>query len=63
MHTVSGEHCRITYEYGSWVLRHISRTNSTHYNGIALGHDEPNLLEDGKLLVLANTVTLRVHIG
>ncbi len=63
MHTVSGEHCRITYEYGSWVLRHISRTNSTHYNGIALGHDEPNFLEDGKLLVLANTVTLRVHIG
>ncbi|MBO4878082.1 MAG: FHA domain-containing protein [Ruminococcus sp.] len=63
MHTVSGEHCRITYEYGSWVLRHISRTNSTHYNGVSLTREEPNLLEDGKLLVLANTVTLRVHIG
>ena len=63
MHTVSGEHCRITYEYGTWVLRHISRTNSTHYNGISLSREEPTLLEDGKLLVLANTVTLRVHIG
>lgn len=63
MHTVSGEHCRITYEYGSWVIRHISNTNSTHYNGLSLGREEPNLLEDGKLLVLAKTVTLRVHIG
>jgi len=63
MHTVSGEHCRITYEYGAWVLRHISRTNSTHYNGVSLGREEPTLLEDGRLLVLANTVTLRVHIG
>lgn len=63
MHTVSGEHCRITYEYGTWVLRHISNTNSTHYNGFQLEREEPNMLEDGKLLTLANTVTFRVHIG
>lgn len=61
--TVSGEHCMITYEFGNWVLRHRSRTNQTVYNNMVLGLDEPNLLEDGKLLVLANTVTFVVRIG
>lgn len=63
MHTVSGEHCRLTYEYGSWVLRHISRTNNTVYNGMQLEREEPNLLEDGKQLTLAGTVTFTVRIG
>lgn len=63
MLTVSGEHCMITYEFGNWVLRHKSRTNQTIYNNMILGADEPNLLEDGKLLVLANTVTFMVRIG
>ena len=61
--TVSGEHCRITYEYGSWVLRHISRTNQTIYDGKILGANEPNLLEDGKVLTLANAVSFVVRIG
>lgn len=61
--TVSGEHCMISYEFGNWVLRHRSRTNQTVYNNMVLGLDEPNLLEDGKLLVLANTVTFMVRIG
>ena len=60
---VSGEHCRITYEYGSWVLRHISRTNQTQYNGMTLGANEPNLLEDGRILTLANAVSFIVRIG
>ncbi|MBQ7776626.1 MAG: FHA domain-containing protein [Lachnospiraceae bacterium] len=61
--TVSGEHCMITYEFGNWVLRHMSRTNQTIYNNMVLGANEPNLLEDGKLLVLANAVTFVVRIG
>lgn len=60
--TVSGEHCQISYEYGNWVLRHISRTNQTKYNGMILGSNEPNLLEDGKMLTLANSVTFVVRI-
>lgn len=63
MLTVSGEHCMITYEFGNWVLRHMSRTNQTIYNNMVLGANEPNLLEDGKLLVLANAVTFVVRIG
>ncbi|MCM1134759.1 MAG: FHA domain-containing protein [Clostridium sp.] len=61
--TVSGEHCLITYEFGNWVIRHISRTNQTKYNNMILGANEPNLLEDGKALTLANTVTFVVRIG
>lgn len=61
--TVSGEHCRISYEYGSWVLRHISRTNQTKYDGKILGANEPNLLEDGRILTLANAVSFVVRIG
>lgn len=63
MLTVSGEHCSFSYEFGNWVLRHLSRTNQTMYNGMILGANEPNLLEDGKMLVLANTVTFIVRIG
>ena len=63
MHTVSGEHCRITYEYGSWVLRHISHTNNTVYNGMELEREAPNLLENGRQLTLAGTVTFTVRIG
>lgn len=60
---VSGEHCVISYEFGNWVLRHISRTNQTKYNNMILGMNEPNLLEDGKMLTLANAVTFVVRIG
>lgn len=60
---VSGEHCMITYEFGNWVLRHVSRTNQTKYNNMILGANEPNLLEDGKMLTLANAVTFVVRIG
>jgi len=60
---VSGEHCMITYEFGNWVIRHISRTNQTMYNNMVLGANEPNLLEDGKVLTLANAVSFIVRIG
>lgn len=60
---VSGEHCMITYELGNWVLRHISKTNETKYNHMILGSNEPNLLEDGKILTLANAVSFVVRIG
>lgn len=60
---VSGEHCMITNEFGNWVLRHISKTNQTQYNNMILGANEPNLLEDGKILTLANAVSFVVHIG
>ncbi len=60
---VSGEHCMITYEMGNWVIRHISKTNQTMYNNMVLGANEPNLLEDGKVLILANTVSFMVRIG
>ena len=63
MRTVSGEHCMITFEHQSWVLRHISRTNQTKYNGMILSSNEPVLLENGKILTLANTVTFIVRIS
>ena len=60
---VSGEHCLITNELGNWVLRHKSRTNQTKYNNMILDRDVPTLLEDGKVLTLANAVTFIVRIG
>ncbi len=63
MLTVSGEHCAISYEYGNWVIRHVSKTNQTKYNDMILNANEPNLLEDGKILTLANTVSFLVRIG
>lgn len=62
MRTVSGEHCGITFEHHSWVLRHMSRTNQTKYNGMILNSGEPVLLENGKILTLANTVSFIVRI-
>lgn len=60
---VSGEHCVITNEFGNWVIRHVSKTNQTMYNNMILGANEPNLLEDGKTLTLANAVSFIVRIG
>lgn len=59
---VSGEHCMITNEYGNWVIRHMSRTNETKYNNMILGSNEPNLLEDGKILTLANAISFIVRM-
>ena len=61
--TVSGEHCVITNEFGNWVIRHVSKTNQTKYNNMILGTNEPNLLEDGKILTLANAVSFVVRMG
>ncbi len=60
---VSGEHCMFSYQYGTWVLNHISKTNQTMYNNMILGANEPTVLEDGKVLTLANAVTFIVRIG
>ncbi len=60
---VSGEHCMFAYQYGTWVLTHISRTNQTMYNNMILSANEPTVLEDGKILTLANAVTFVVRIG
>ena len=62
MVTISGDHCFFSYEFGNWVIRHTGR-NSTVYDNMLLERNEPYLLEDGKLLVLANTVTFIVRIG
>ena len=63
MLTVSGEHCAIyADEYGNWVLRHISRTNGTKYEDRLLDANEPVILENGKMLTLANTVTFVVRL-
>lgn len=59
---VSGEHCLITKEFDNWVLRHKSHTNQTKYNNMILGLDEPNLLEPGKVITLANAVSFVVRI-
>lgn len=53
----------ISYQYGTWVLQHISRTNQTMYNNMILTANEPIVLEDGKVLTLANTVSFIVRIG
>ncbi len=60
---VSGEHCVISYQYGTWVLQHISRTNQTMYNNMILTANAPTVLEDGKVLTLANAVSFIVRIG
>ena len=60
---VSGEHCVITNEFGNWVIRHVSKTNQTKYDNKILEANEPNLLEDGKILTLANIVSFIVRIG
>lgn len=62
LNTVSGEHCMIRYELDNWVLFHVSRTNQTKYDGMILASNEPTLLEDGKILVLANAVSFIVRI-
>ena len=62
MNTVSGEHCLIRFELENWVLYHVSRTNQTKYNGMILSSNEPTLLENGKMLTLANTVSFIVRI-
>lgn len=63
MNTVSGEHCLLRYEFNSWTLTHISRTNQTKYDGMIMTSNEPTLLEDGKVITLANTVSFVVRIG
>ncbi len=62
MNTVSGEHCTIAFEFGNWVLRHVSRTNQTKYDNRILESYEPTVLSDGKILTLANTVSFIVKI-
>ena len=59
---VSGEHCSITYENDEWVLRHLSNTNDTKYNNVNLEKNCPVLLEDGKIITLANKVTFIVRM-
>lgn len=61
--TVSGEHCVITNEFGNWVIRHVSKTNQTKYNNMLLAPNEPKILEEGKILTLANTVSFVVRMG
>lgn len=61
--TVSGEHCKISNVYGDWVIEHVSHTNQTVYDGSVLKANEPRLLEDGKVLTLANAVSFIVRIG
>jgi len=63
MNTVSGEHCTIAFEFGNWVLRHVSRTNQTKYDNRILESFEPTILSDGKILTLANTVSFIVKIS
>lgn len=63
MNTVSGEHCLFRYEFNNWTLTHISRTNQTKYNGMIMSSNEPTLLEDGRMITLANTVSFIVRIG
>ena len=59
---VSGEHCMISYQYGTWVLSHISKTNQTRYNNMILESNIPTTLENGKVLVLADAVSFVVRI-
>lgn len=59
---VSGEHCRIKYEYTKWSIEHLSRTNDTVYNGRKLEHGFEEGLRDGKTLTLANAMTFLIRI-
>lgn len=59
---VSGVHCAFQQQYGNWCIQHMSRTNQTKYDGQILDHDQFYLLENGKVLTLANCVSFIVHI-
>lgn len=59
---VSGIHCAFQQQYGNWCVQHMSRTNQTKYDGQILDHDQVYLLENGKMLTLANCVSFIVHI-
>ncbi len=59
---VSGVHCAFRQQYGNWCIQHMSRTNQTKYDGQILDHDQFYLLENGKVLTLANCVSFIIHI-
>lgn len=63
MNTVSGDHVKFNYEFNNWTVTHISKTNPTTYDGMIMASNEPTLLEDGKILKLANAVSFVVRIG
>ena len=59
---VSSEHCRFRYENGNWIVQHISRTNDTKYCDMRLERQEERIIENGRILNLANAVSFLIRI-
>lgn len=59
---VSGKHCRFRYENGNWIVQHISRTNDTKYCDMRLERQEERIIENGRILNLANAVSFLIRI-
>ncbi len=60
---VSGEHCKLTYAAGHWMVIDSGSRYGTAVNGQRVVADRPTVLENGALLSLGPKLSLRVRIG
>lgn len=62
MQTVSGEHLKIDYRGGDWIIEHLSKTNDTEVNGEKMEYESPIILKDGFKITLAKRIVFTVRI-
>ena len=62
MQTVSGEHLKIGYRGGDWIIEHLSKTNDTEVNGEKMEYESPIILKDGFKITLAKRIVFTVRI-
>ena len=62
MQTVSGEHLKIDYRGGDWIIEHLSKTNDTEVNGEKMEYESPIILKDGFKIILAKRIVFTVRI-
>lgn len=62
MQTVSGEHLKIDYRGGDWIIEHLSKTNDTEVNGEKMDYESPIILKDGFKITLAKRIVFTVRI-
>ena len=62
MQTVSGEHLKIDYRGGDWIIEHLSKTNDTEVNGEKMEYGSPIIFKDGFKITLAKRIVFTVRI-
>lgn len=62
MQTVSGEHLKIDYRGGDWIIEHLSKTNDTEVNGEKMDYESPIILKDGFKITLAKRIVFTIRI-